>query len=180
MENEVIWKSVKGYEGIYEVSNSGYVRSLDHYPIGRNGNGIQKGRILKTSVSSKGYLQCSLSLEKKRFHTGVHRLVAIAFIENPNNLPQVNHKDGNKLNNNDWNLEWCTNSENQIHAVENGLIEHNYGQKHHMAKLTNVQASEIREKFILNPTRTLQSVADEYNVSLQTIFKIKQNQTYVK
>ena len=104
----------------------------------------------------------------------------IAFIENPNNLPQVNHKDGNKLNNNDWNLEWCTNSENQIHAVENGLIEHNYGQKHHMAKLTNVQASEIREKFILNPTRTLQSVADEYNVSLQTIFKIKQNQTYVK
>ena len=103
------WKAIKGYEGIYEVSNLGRVRSLDRHRKAAYGKtsfvrGIEV-RIRKNS--NNDYLVVGLSKEGKHVHVLVHRLVAEAFVPNPNNLPQVNHKDEDKSNNRADNLEWC-------------------------------------------------------------------------
>lgn len=107
MDNE-IWKDVKGYEGLYQVSNLGRVKSLDY-------DGSKKERIM-SPYNVHGYSRVRLFNDKKRVSTSVHRLVAGAFISNPENKPFVNHIDGNKSNNKIENLEWCNNSENLIHA----------------------------------------------------------------
>ena len=104
------WKAIPGYGDKYEVSNLGAVRN-------KNTNQI------KTQNTDKyGYARVNLKTGRKAEHKFIHRLVAGAFIDNPNNKPQVNHIDGNKLNNSIDNLEWVTCSENMIHAVENGLV----------------------------------------------------------
>lgn len=95
-----IWKDIKDYEGLYQVSNYGNVRSL----IKRTGSII----ILKPDKTQSGYFRVTLCKNYERKRYMVHRLVAEAFIPNPNNLPQVNHKDENKTNNRLDNLEWCT------------------------------------------------------------------------
>lgn len=107
--NEEIWKPVMGYEGYYECSNLGRVRSVDRYVNNRHKNGLQfkRGQILKTA-SQRGYRILILSKEGKQVCKKVHRLVAESFIPNPDNLPFVNHKDENKTNNCVDNLEWCT------------------------------------------------------------------------
>ena len=117
---EEVWKDIAGYEGKYQVSNLGRVRSLQYH----NTKGIVRIGYLKPATDGCGYLRCTLSKNNKLTTFKVHRLVASAFIDNPNNLPQVNHKDGDKQNNNVDNLEWCNNSQNQLHAYANGLIPH--------------------------------------------------------
>ena len=99
-----VWKAVVGWEGLYEISNLGNVRTL-HY---------KKPYLMHPVVDSKGYKRISFVLpnSKKYKRYGVHRLVAEAFIPNPNNLPQINHKDENRANNCVDNLEWCTNKYN--------------------------------------------------------------------
>ena len=97
-----IWKDKKDYEGHYQVSNFGRVKSIK----------FGKERILKPVTNSSGYLLVELYKNNIKKKYSVHRLVAEAFIPNPYNLPQVNHKDENKLNNNVDNLEWCTNEYN--------------------------------------------------------------------
>lgn len=174
---EIIWKPVLGYEEIYLVSNTGIIKSVDHLVTHKDGkNRIQKGRILKTEISNKGYFQVSLSKNKVRFHTGVHRVVAIAFIPNPNNLPEVNHKDGNKLNNEDDNLEWNSSSDNQIHAVLNNLINPNLGEKHHMSKISNKQIINLRNlhKSGLNN----KELAKHYCISETAMSNILRKKTY--
>lgn len=112
------WKPVVGYEGLYEVSNLGKVKSLDKYDsIGR----FIKGKILKVSDNGVGYMFICLSKGNKRQCKYVHRMVAEAFLPNPNNLPQVNHKDENKLNNCVENLEWCTNEYNINYGSRNSI-----------------------------------------------------------
>ena len=103
-----IWKSIKGYEDLYEISNCGAVRSLTRVVAGKN-NSLRtlKGRILKPH-EYRGYLTVELSKDGDSKKFKIHRLVAEAFVQNVNNLPQVNHKDENKLNNRADNLEWCT------------------------------------------------------------------------
>lgn len=99
---EEIWKDVAGWEGLYQVSTYGRVKSLKY----------GKERILKHSKNSSGYLTVGLSIESKTFSKVVHRLVAIAFVPNPDNKCDVNHIDEDKTNNNVNNLNWMTRSEN--------------------------------------------------------------------
>lgn len=106
---EEIWRSVVGYEGLYEVSSYGRVRSLDRYD-GRNH--FIKGRIMKQNNDRRNYMSIQLCLNGKIKKYFVHRLVAQTFIPNYDNLPEVNHKDENPGNNNVDNLEWCDRSYN--------------------------------------------------------------------
>lgn len=113
-----LWKPIKDYEGLYEVSNLGRVKSLPKMHGNRYWN---FSLILKENIAYNGYSGVFLQKNKKSTRKSLHRLVAESFIPNPNNLPQVNHKDGNKLNNRVDNLEWCSQSENQIHSRKLGL-----------------------------------------------------------
>jgi len=108
-----IWKDVNGYEGLYQVSNLGRVRSLERKAT--DGRQINE-RILKPAFDVGKYLTVALHKNKKQKTHKVHRLVAFAFIKNPNNKPHVNHIDGNKSNNRVDNLEWCTQLENNRHS----------------------------------------------------------------
>lgn len=102
------WKPVVGYENLYEVSNLGRIRSFDRWVKSKNGSiRICRGRILKPGTDKRGYLYVVLCKNNKQKTYKVHRLVAEAFLPNPDNLPQVNHKDENKQNNNVENLEFC-------------------------------------------------------------------------
>ena len=121
------WKDIEGFEGYYQVSDTGVVRSLDRYIVDSKGvKRLLKGKVMKQSLSysnSRGDTYYIVNLRKncKANIKSVHRLVASAFIENPNKYPTVNHKDGNKLNNNVSNLEWSSYSENNTHAIRNNL-----------------------------------------------------------
>ena len=110
------WRDIEGYEGLYQISNLGRVRSL-------NCRG-HKGciGILTPRLDGKGYEMVALYKEGKARNTKVHRLVAQAFIPNPNNYPQVNHKDENKTNNDVKNLEWCTNEYNHNYGTRNERV----------------------------------------------------------
>ena len=122
---EEIWKWIDGYENMYQVSNLGRVRSVDrdvYCEVSPNKLQHIYGKVLKQGTNHKGYPIVYLSKDGKQKTITVHRLVALTFIENPLNLPQVNHIDGDKTNNNVSNLEWCDNSYNQIHAHKTGLF----------------------------------------------------------
>ena len=126
MNNE--WKPIAGYEGIYEISDNGEIKSLI------------KNRLLKPCIHKKGYLVVTLTKGNVHKHYYVHRLVAQAFIPNTDNKEQVNHIDGNKHNNYVENLEWCNNTENRTHAYKNGLRK--------MEEFIEVEMVSIDGKFI--------------------------------
>ena len=106
---EEIWKDVVGYEGLYQVSNLGRVRSVDKIILRKDKKQQHfKSKIIKGNPNKFGYLLVCLRKNNTNKYFQVHRLVAIAFIPNPNNYPCVNHKDETKTNNNTENLEWCT------------------------------------------------------------------------
>jgi hypothetical protein len=120
------WKEIEDTEGVYEVSNYGQIRTVSRTVIRDNqGNFEKKGQIIKSYLTPKGYCRTSIKKGGKFKNLMVHRLVADAFIPNLDNKPLVNHKNGIKNDNRSENLEWCTSSENQIHAYDNGLRKPN-------------------------------------------------------
>ena len=131
MEEE-IWKDIPGYEGLYQASNLGKIKSLERIAKKKYRNDrIVKERIMHGTKNQDGYLKVhfknkALNIDKGLF---IHRLIAMTFIPNSDNLEQINHKDGNKLNNRVDNLEWCTNLYNQQHAWKNGLHKSTKGKK---------------------------------------------------
>lgn len=144
--------------------------TLEDYDITRNGQVINKhtSHVLKPQPNGKGYLRVSIS-KKLVF---VHRLVAEKYIPNPDNLPQVNHKDGNKLNNSVENLEWVDNQENRTHAVLTGL--HLSGETVKNAKLNWEKVEDIRN----HPEIPAKKFAEEYGVSERTIKDVLEYRTW--
>lgn len=126
---EEIWKDIKDFEGIYQISNIGRIKRLSNYIVRNNGRKQSwKEKILNPTKDSGGYYtirSCTKNniKEGKRITLRIHRLVAEAFICNPNGYNYVNHIDGNKLNNNVENLEWCTNEYNIKQAWKDGLCD---------------------------------------------------------
>lgn len=126
--NKEIWKDIPNYEGLYQVSNFGRIKSLIKWNISKKK--FEKNQLIrKTRINFKGYETIKLSKNGFDKNFQIHRLVAQAFIPNPNNLPQINHKDENKLNNNVNNLEWCTNKYNSNYGTRNTKISNTMSKK---------------------------------------------------
>lgn len=157
-----IWKDIEGFENKYQVSDLGRFKSLNFHR-----QGIPK--ILFQEITKTGYLRVSLYEKSKKHRFLCHRLVAIAFIHNPDNKPQVNHKSGIKHNNSKINLEWNTMSENIIHSFKNGFHNSEKGEKRNNSKLTEKDVLEIRN---IGRTKTLNLIAKDYGVSFQLISNI--------
>jgi len=182
--NVEIWKDINDYEGLYQVSNFGNVRSLDRIVNKPNGiSYMRKGKLCVQSKSNLGYMTVGFTVNNKKVNKYVHRLVAKAFIINNNNYPQVNHIDCNKTNNRMDNLEWCTNSQNHIHASKNGLNKlhlHRVAyseEKNGRSLLTNKQVLEIKQKYI--PYKySAKKISKEYGVSESCITHILNNTSW--
>ena len=179
-----VWKDVVGYEGLYQVSNFGNVKSLDRIVNKPNGvSYLRKGKICTQSKSNLGYMTVGFTVNNKKVNKYVHRLVAEAFITNMNNYPQVNHIDCDKTNNRMYNLEWCTNSQNHIHASKNGLNKLHLhrvaysGEENGRSLLTKEQVLEIKQKYI--PYKySAKKLSKEYGVSESCITHILNNTSW--
>ncbi len=165
---EEIWIDIAGFEGVFQISNLGRIKSL--FRLTKNGQGFRpvKERIRKSNYSDKlGYSQITLKNialnNSKRFY--VHLLVAKHFIPNPENKPEVNHKDGNKLNSKMDNLEWATVSENQKHAYDTGL---KFGYWKDKIPKNNINILCVKETAIMEfPSKS--HCAKHFNVSIDSI-----------
>ncbi len=137
-----VWKDIENYEGLYQVSNLGRVRSLDRIV----GCGKQlKGKEKAIFQDKYGYSVVCLCKDGFAKHWKVHRLVAISFLENPSNFPEINHKDENKENNRAENLEWCTTKHNINYGTRNEKVRIALsGEKCYCHKLTQKQVDEMR------------------------------------
>lgn len=169
------WRIINGWPQ-YAVNECGEIRSLPR--IGIDSIGRRKfyhGRTLKPQNVGRGYLKILLTSGQRREQHLVHRLVACAFIANPENKPQVNHIDGDKTNNHVSNLEWVTQSENMLHGNLIG-IRRDRGASNGNALLTTEQSVEIRQN---NDGLTQQQLADMFGVSRTTISRIQNGKRYV-
>jgi len=163
------FRDIVGYEGYYQVSNFGNVKSLTRTIYKTDGTTQTfKDKIKKSTYNTKGYLQTGLTKDTIYKTHKVHRLVAMVFLDNPCDKSQINHIDGVKDNNNLTNLEWSTASENTIHAYSTGLLVQPVGSKHFASKLTEKQVIEIR-----NTEGVHRIIAEKYGVTRNLITMIK-------
>ena len=164
-----IWKDIEGYEGIYQVSNLGKVKSLERYCSTHWGRRRVPEKILNPQEKEYGYLCVDLHRDGNSKSYSIHRLVATAFIPNPEDKPEVNHKDGDTGNNQVSNLEWATGSENVRHALQTGLIS-----KQQFERFLHLGTAAVSKKVIcLNTHQIFNSIAEasrEFNVSSTTIY----------
>lgn len=166
-----VWKDIKGYEN-YKVSNFGNVigkKIKTNFGVGYK---IYDERKINPWLDKKGYNYIDISIypNKKRFL--LHRLVAKHFLDNPNNYPQVNHKDGNKSNNHVDNLEWCTSKQNINHAIKTGLLKFS-GCDNYRSELSKNDVLEIRKSKL-----TQRELSEKYKISQTGVSRIKSYKTY--
>ncbi len=170
------WKDIKGYEGLYQISNLGRVKSLARYVNRKyNSQRLVKERILSIGDNGNGYCNVCLTKKCSKKTEKVHQLVAQAFIDNPNNYPEINHSDGNKANNKIENLIWCTRSQNIKHAFKTGLKISLKGEKNHLSKLTEKQVIEIRG---LKGSMLGKDIANLYNITESQVSRITLNKSW--
>lgn len=167
-----IWKDIKGYEGLYQVSNYGRIKTLSRF---KRSKGFNKEKILSPGKSKSGYLTVLLYKNNERKNKSVHRLVCEAFIKNKYNKKTVNHKDGNKHNNKLENLEWTTYSENGIHAFKKGLNKPSKGEKNGNSILDKQKVLEIR---CLCEKLSNAEVSRILNVNKGTVSDVKLRKTW--
>lgn len=153
------WAPVKGFEDRYKVSTSGRVYSH------------KRKMFLKST--SKRYPKVVLHKKGKLYNFLVHRLVANAFIPNPQNKKQINHINGNKHDNRVENLEWCTQSENMLHAFSLGLEKPRQGEEHHNARLTEKEVIEI-----FKSKEGTNKLAARYSIAATAVSKIRKRQRW--
>lgn len=167
-----MWHDIPGYEGIYQITMSGDIRSLDRVILCKNGRFKPiKGRVIPPKRKANGYLFIQLYNEGASKNFYIHRLVATTFITNPSKMSDVNHKDGNKENNKVENLEWVSHSYNLKHAYDTGLKAR--GEDHVQAKLSNADVQFIRENYKpFDPIFGAKPLAVRFNVGKPTISTI--------
>ena len=172
------WKSINGWEDLYTVSSFGRVKALKRYvPHYKGGLALVKEKILKLN-DRRGYSGAHLyrsEIDKAVF--GAHRLVAMAFIENKENNPTVNHIDCDKKNNFYKNLEWSSYSQQQIHAVKNGLRDRTIGNNSNFSKLDNSIIINIRNKFE-NKEMTISELSKFFNTCDNNVRNIVYRKTW--
>ena len=190
-------KDILGYEGIYAITEDGKVWS---YPKGRSS---KFGKWLKMKphvndrnrVTPRKHLACGLYKNGRRKSYQIHRLVAITYIPNPNGLPQVNHKDGNSLNNHVSNLEWVTQSENMQHGIKLGLIDKMSGKQaatrsQNGKKTGAINGMKSRRMFTMTEAGCIRkihnigkkscvAIANAYGCSVHTIANICSYKSYI-
>jgi len=159
------WKSIENYEGLYEIADTGVIRSLT--------NGNRKGKVLKPALGTTGYFYVNLSKQGKVKLHKIHRVVAKHFLPLNSSKLYVNHKDGNKLNNDVINLEWCTSLENNRHARNVGLSVDVKGEKHGNSKFKDSDILEMRKLCPSNPTeQDFKTLAIQFGTSPQNMRSI--------
>lgn len=179
-----VWKYVPEYEGYYQVSNEGCVRSVDRVVIDKNGREMKySGGNLAIQFNEYGYCKVVLAKNRKMKNFKVHKLVAEVFIPNADKKRYVNHKDGDKTNNTVPNLEWCTASENNKHAYDHGL-KRPYNRKGVRVggskfNLTEVAEIQRQHRDYGGPYGTMY-LARKYRVHKDTITNLLKGKTYVK
>lgn len=166
-----LWKSIDEYDGLYEVSNFGRIRSLKR--------ATTKGIVLRQKAYHGGYMCVCLCKDNKRSTKSVHRLVALAFVPNPYGKPEVNHIDGIRYNNRADNLEWVTRSENERHAFQVLGKEPNRPWAGKPRKFARV-FSDAEVIAIRSDKRPSRQVADGYGVSKTTILNIRKRKIYAE
>ena len=161
------WKDIVGYENEYQINQFGEIRTLKDSPK------LKKYDVLKPQISKRnGYVYQMLYKNGKEKLLRVHRLVAMAFLPNPNNLPQVNHKDGNKQNNSVDNLEWCEQSYNMKHAYKNGLQIPSENQRKAIIntnKLKQKKVCQIKDGEIINTFSGISEASRQTKISISCI-----------
>lgn len=179
-----IWKSLDGlvYSGFtiygYEISSHGRIRSVDRYITMKNGSRrFHKGVMRKTKFNNRGYEIVTINVEGEEKTCLIHRLVALSFIENLDNLPEVNHKDNDKSNNRLYNLEWITSEGNHRHAVIEGFRNQS-GENGVNSKLTNEEVKRIRYMYH-NENYKRKDLAILFNVSMSSIGRILRRESYI-
>lgn len=171
-----MWRDIVGFEGVYQVSSTGSVRSVTRTTVGRFGFQTRKGVMRKLSVHRDGYIKVTLYKGGKRNYRQVHRLVGAAFVENKNGKPEINHKDGNKKNNDHTNLEWCDESHNMQHAYSTGLLVAVTGVNNGAAKLTEQQVNLV--VMLRREGKLLRQIAEQVGCPESTVRKIYSGHTW--
>lgn len=179
------WRDVIGWEGFYQISSTGRLRSVNRTVIRKNGTSqFFKSKICNQPLKSTGYPAARLSdaASGRRIMPPIHRLVAQAFIPNPLNLPEVNHKDGIKTNPTVENLEWVTSQQNRKHAWDIGLRNRSHlpihrGIEQKTAKLNDDAVRDIRLNYLKNG-KPLTALAKKYGVEKKTIYNVLKNKTW--